>query len=115
MKKIILSLLLIGFLAVPVIGLAQFEGPPRVATTSEEVFLTINGMISYLFWILIFGAALVVAIAAFNFLTSAGDPDKTKKARDYVTYAMIAVIVGFLAKGIIALVARMLQISIPYW
>ncbi len=110
MKKILLSLLLLGLLAVPVIGLAQ----PIVATDPDQVFLTINSIISYLFWILIFGAALVIAVAAYNFLTSAGDPDKTKKARDYVLYAMIAVIVGFLAKAIIALVAQMLNVDIGW-
>lgn len=111
MKKVLLSLLLLGFLAVPVIGLTQ----PDVATQPEEVFLTINSLISYLFWFLIFAAALVIAFAAYNFLTAAGDPDKTKKARDYVLYAMIAVIIGFLAKALIALVARMLNVSIPLW
>jgi len=113
MKKIILSLLLLGFLVVPIIGLAQ--EPPRVATTSEEVFLTINSIISWLFWILIFGAALVVAFSAYLFLTAAGDPDKTSKARNYIMYALVAVVVGFLAKGIIALVSTMLGITVSFW
>ncbi len=117
MKKILLSLLLISFLAVPVVteGLFHEGETPRVATTADEVFLTINSLISYLFWVLIFGAALVIAFSAYTFLTAAGDPDKTSKARNYVLYAMIAVIVGFLSKAIIALVARMLGISIPLW
>ncbi len=113
MKKIILSLLLLCFLAVPIIGLAQ--EPPRVATTSEEVFLTINSIISWLFWILIFGAALVVAFSAYLFLTAAGDPDKTSKARNYIMYALVAVVIGFLAKGIIALVSTMLGITVSFW
>jgi len=114
MKKIILSLLLLGFLVVPIIGLAQAE-PPRVATTSDEVFQTINSIISWLFWILIFGAALVVAFSAYLFLTAAGDPDKTSKARNYIMYALVAVVVGFLAKGIIALVSTMLGITVSFW
>lgn len=111
MKKILTSLVLAGFLAVPVIGLAQ----PAVPTGYEAVFTTINRLINYLFWILIFGAAIVIALAAFTFLTAAGDVDKTKKARDYILYALVAVVVGFLAKGIVALVARMLDVSIPLW
>lgn len=113
MKKILIGLILASFLAIPVIGLAQ--DPPRVATTSEEVFLTINSIVSYLFWILIFGAAVVIAIAAFTFLTAAGDVDKTKKARDYILYALVAVVVGFLAKGIVALVIKMLDIKVELW
>ena len=113
MKKILLSLLLIGFLAVPVIGLTQT--PPIIPGSPDTLFLTINSIISYLFWVLIFGAALVIAFAAYLFLTAAGDPDKTSKARNYVLYAMIAVIVGFLSKGIIALVARMLNVTVDLW
>ncbi len=113
MKKILLSLLLISFLAVPAIGLAQGSQPPDIATDPDQVFLTINSIISYLFWILIFGAALVVAFSAYLFLTAAGDPDKTSKARNYIMYAVVAIVVGFLAKAIILLVAKMLNITVP--
>ncbi len=112
MKKIITGLVLTGLLAVPIIGLTQGVDVP---TGYASVFQTINRLINYLFWVLIFAAALVIAYSAYTFLTAAGDPDKTKKARDYVLYAMIAVIVGFLSKAIIALVARMLDVSIPMW
>lgn len=110
MKKVLASIVLTS-LALPMVVLAQ----PAVPTGYEAVFITINNLINYLFWILIFGAAIIIAVAAFTFLTAAGDVDKTKKARDYITYALVAVIVGFLAKGIVALVARMLDVSIPLW
>ncbi len=112
MKKIITGLVLTSLLAVPVIGLTQGIDVPIGA---DSVFQTINRLINYLFWFLIFAAALVIAFSAYTFLTAAGDPDKTKKARDYVLYALIAVIVGFLAKALVALVARMLDVSIPLW
>lgn len=121
MKKILISLLLISFLAVPVVVRGDLiddwlgGGEPTVATEADQVFLTINSIITYLFWVLIFGAALVIAFSAYLFLTAAGDPDKTSKARNYVMYAIVAVVVGFLSKAIIALVARMLDVSIPLW
>ncbi len=80
-------------------------------TSKDTVFNVVNTVINWLFAFLLLGAVLVIIIAAFNFLTAGGDAEKTKKGRDYITYAMVAVIVGFLAKAAISLVAFMLGVG----
>ncbi len=99
MKKILASLTL-GALLLPMAALAQpDEG--EIPWDSGTVVSVINTLVDWLFYILIFAAVIVILLAAFTFLTSAGDPDKVKKARDYILYALIALVVAFLARAIV--------------
>jgi len=99
MKKILASLTL-GALLLPMAALAQpSEG--EIPWDSGAVVDTINVLVDWLFYILIFAAVIVILLAAFTFLTSAGDPDKVKKARDYILYALIALVIAFLARAIV--------------
>jgi len=110
MKKVIPGLVLATLLAIPLIGLAQ-PTIPAVPTTENAVWDTLNTIVNWLFAILIVGAALVIAFSAYLFLTAAGDPEKTSKARNYIMYALIAVVVAFLAKAIVVLVGNMLGVG----
>ena len=49
-----------------------------------------------LFFIL---AVLFILWAAFTYLMAAGDEDKVKKAKDRLIYAIVAIVVAFLAVG----------------
>ena len=95
MKKILASLSL-GLLLLPMVALAQ--SPPSDPGT---VVNTIQTLIDWLFYILILAAVVVIIMAAYNFLTAAGDPDKVSKARNYIIYALIALVVAFLARAIV--------------
>ena len=57
-----------------------------------------------LFVVLMILAALMIVIAGYSFLTAAGDPEKVRKARDFVLYALVGVVVAFLARAFVALV-----------
>lgn len=65
---------------------------------------TLYKITDWIFVILIAVAALFVIIGAMNLLMSAGDPGKVTSGRNYVMYAVIGLIVGFLAKAIPAIV-----------
>ncbi len=105
MKKVLVSLILIGILVIPAIGLAQDVVPVPAPLWGEyNVWDTLDSIFNYLFATLLIVAAIFIIIAAFFFVTAAGDPDKTKKARDFVLYALIGVLVAFLSKGLIYLV-----------
>ncbi len=65
---------------------------------------TLNNITDWVFVILIALAGLFVIIGAFTFVTSAGDPEKTKKGREYILYAAIGLAVAFLAKAVPGLV-----------
>jgi len=102
MKKIILSLTSAAVsVSLPLIALAEFseEEAPNISATD-----LLDNVTNWLFSILLVTAAIFIIIAGFYFVTAAGDPDKTKKARDFVLYALIGVLVGFAARGLVYLV-----------
>lgn len=102
MKKILSSLLLVSFLALPLIALA--EAAP--AAPELDVMDMLDSITNWLFIILLVIAAIFIILAAYYFITAMGDPDKVSKARSFVLYALIGVLVGFAAKGLIMLVER---------
>ena len=113
MKKVLASLVLVSFLAAPMVVSAGWwedlfgaGGQPEEAPTAD-IMLTLDRITNWLFAILLLIAAIFIIVAAFYFVTASGDPDKTKKARDFVLYAMIGVLVAFAAKGLVILVSRM--------
>ena len=107
MKKIILSLVLISFLALPVLSLAQSPPPssPSSGTLlplrSTNVINVLENVVDWLFTVLLIFAAIFIVIAGFQFVTAQGDPEKVKKARDMILYAIIGIVVALLARGII--------------
>ena len=98
MKKILASLTL-GLILLPLVALAQ--SPPSASGT---VVATIQIVIDWLFYLLIFAAVVVIILAAYNFLTAAGDPDKVSKARNYIIYALIALIVAWVARALVNMI-----------
>ena len=57
-----------------------------------------------LFVVLTVMAALTIVFAGYIFLTAGGDPEKVKKAREFVLYALIGVAVAFSARALVGLV-----------
>jgi len=109
MKKALIGFVLTSLLAVPLIISAQL--PPVDPPFWEEftVIGTLNSISNYLFGILLIVATIFIIIAAYNFVTASGDPDKTKTARNFVLYAVIGVLVGFLAKGLVMFVEEIVR------
>ncbi len=115
MKKVLVSLILVSILAVPVavsadfwsdlLGLGAGERSPAVVPETD-VMRTLDNLTDWMFAILLVIAAIFIIVAAFNFVTASGDPEKTKSARNFVLYALIGVLVAVSAKGLIALVRR---------
>ncbi len=122
MRKFFTVLVSIVILVLPVaivvaVGETVGVGPTGVgvATSEQAVYDTISTAVNYLFAFLLVGAVLVVILAAYTFLTAAGDPDKTTKARNYIMYALLAIVVGFLAKGIVVTVGNMLGVGTSFF
>lgn len=109
MRKVILSLVAVSLLATPVIALAQEDEVPRYITVCCEEGSLLDVLVDWLFSILLVVAAVFIIVAAFYFVTASGDPDKTKKARDFVLYALIGVLVGFAARGLVYLIAQIVE------
>jgi len=75
------------------------------ATCGVCCFLnTLYNVTDWIFVILVGVASIFVIIGAMNLLMSAGDTTKVSSGRNYIMYAAIGLIVGFLAKAILAIV-----------
>lgn len=114
MKKVIASLVSVGLLAAPAIVLAvdapYQPGVPTPPTWGQvKVMETIDTISDWLFGLLMMVAVIFIIIAGYFFVIAAGDPDKVKRARDFVLYAFIGVLVGFAAKGLVILVDRLVR------
>ena len=64
-------------------------------------------VVNWLFTFLILLVVVFVLIAAFKYLTAAGDPEKVKAASSSLIYAGVAVVVALLARGLPILVGNL--------
>lgn len=102
MKKIILSLLLISFLAVPMIGLT-FERPDPLAEVPVGVdpMEAIERIARLFFNVLMVVALIFIIIGAYTLVTAGGDDKKIGTGKTQVIYALVAVVVAVLAQAAI--------------
>jgi len=118
MKKIVaLIALSVLTLSVAPFVFAVDESPvtfgPQVDTIPKLMGL-VNTIINWIFTALIVTAIIFILISAFGWLTSGGDPAKTEKARNQLLYAIIAIVIGALAKGLVLLVGNLLGVRINF-
>lgn len=72
--------------------------------SGEELKNVITGIINGVIGILGAVAAIFILIGGINYMTSAGDPGKTKKAKDTILWAVIGLIIAVLTFAIVNLV-----------
>lgn len=60
---------------------------------------SVKSITDWIFNFLIVFVGVMVIFGAFTLVTSAGDPQKVKNGRNYILYAGIGMIAGFLAKA----------------
>ncbi|MDP1538422.1 MAG: hypothetical protein Q8M00_00105 [bacterium] len=102
MKKIVLSLTLISFLVFPALAFAQ---PPATV----DIMATLDGIVDWVFGILVIFAAIMLVWAGFSFITAGGDATKLGEARQKILYALIGIIVAFASRGLIAFVQTLVK------
>ncbi len=114
-NKKILGIIALAAITVPMLVAAQNPPilPEPTITTYGGVINVIKTATNWLFGILLVVAVIFLIYAAFLYLTSGGDEEKTKKARSYIIYAVIALAVGILAQSIVALVGNFLGSPVP--
>jgi heme/copper-type cytochrome/quinol oxidase subunit 2 len=103
MKKILLSLALLGMLVLPALTMAQIGGsPPNVENLSLE---RVGQIIADAVWIIFTIIAVVMfVVAGIMFLTASGDAEKIKTARNAFLWGVAGVVVAIIAFGIISIV-----------
>ena len=79
----------------------------KVWTPNWAAYCTIDSVTTltdWIFWIVFVVAAIIIVIAGLMYMTSAGDPEKTSKAKGVLIMGVVGIIVAVLAKFIPALV-----------
>ncbi len=99
------------FSSLPLIALAQIGEPAPGApvttiTTGQGLINTVNGLTNWIFIVLMLFAVVFILLAAFSYLTAQGDDEKIKTAKNQLIYAIVAIVIGALAKTIVAVVAN---------
>jgi len=101
------AILSVGLL--PVVGLAQngdssgWTGETETVP-SKPLDEALDTIANWLFTILLAVAVIFIILAAYDFVTSAGNPEKVETAKSKVIYALIGLVVAILAKGIVNLI-----------
>jgi len=101
MKKLLIGFLILMILIVPIFALANVPGAPRI--TPEDV---VTQVINIIWYVIVTAVVVMIMIAAATFLMAAGNADNIKKAQNYMLYAVIALVLGFAARGIAELLTR---------
>jgi len=73
---------------------------------SSATFTSVSTAVaSFLFWDVASPLAVImVLVGAFQFITSAGDPEKVSKARKTIMYAAIGLAVALIAGGAVSII-----------
>ena len=105
-KKFLTVLAIMSFLVLPVFALGQAVPPAQpgeiVQAPQRSPFLIVQNVVNVLFTVLLIAALIVIVIAAFTFVTAAGEPTKVQTARNLIIYAIIGIVVAIAARGIIS-------------
>ena len=115
MKRSLMKLTLaclIGLLLLPAIVSVKADVPEygeEKITSPNEVINLIKSITGWIFKIVMLIAIIFIIIAAFNFLTAAGNPEKIATARQMLIYAIIGIAVALLAAGIPTLIDTFLS------
>lgn len=107
-------IMLLFSLAVP--AFAQTRGQIPGPIVAQAGPTTIAGWVGILitvvqwFYTIVFIVAVFfILLAAYNFITSSGDPKKTETAKNQLKYAAIGIAVALLSYGIVTLIQRSIQ------
>jgi hypothetical protein len=85
--------------------------PPPESTSPETLptrsaFAIVQDVMRWLWTALLIVAVITIIIAAYLFITAGGNPETLQKARNYVLYALVAIILAALAWGLVAIARR---------
>jgi hypothetical protein len=95
--------LIVALLIIPALVSAQPFTAPNIG-----IINALRSLINWFFTVVIIVSVIFLIIAAFTFLTAQGDPEKIRKARQFVIYALIGIAIAVGAIGLVVLVQRAL-------
>jgi len=112
MLKNILQTAVVVVSALPFLAFAQGGiVPVPIGGADVNIQVIITRVMSWAFGLLLVLAAAFIFYAGFTYLTASGDEAKLKSAKNYILYAVVAIVVAFLAQAIIAIVRTLLGVQ----
>ncbi len=115
MKKIALLAFAILLVFGPVFLVTAPEAYATVNPGQQPDLITVEGGIGIIFnaafWLLLLVAGVFFLLGAFYFLTAGQNPDNAAKGKSIITYAIIAIIVAILARGLAEFIPRMFGVT----
>ena len=110
MKKSILHLLIFGgILILPMHSVLAVTIDNPLAVDSFDALL--DAIVNFVFWIGITLAPVMLIVAGFIFVTSAGNPERVNSAKKWALYTIIGLAVIILAKGLVAVLKSIIGVQ----
>ena len=111
MKKTIivsLSCLILFGLSLSVFA-AQPTVIPTGPTSVAALVSIINNVANAVFYILLAVAVIMLLVAAFTWLTAAGNEEKLTTARKMLIWALVGIAVALLSKGLVTIITAVIK------
>lgn len=79
---------------------APISAPSQIANINQILSaVSLCAIVNWAFWLIIVFSIIFTLVAAFRYLTAAGDPEKVKAAGATLLYVAVAIVVALIAKG----------------
>jgi len=65
----------------------------------SDIFRILAKVVQYTYTIFFIVAVIFIIVAAFNFLTSQGNPEKINSAKSQITWAIVAIAIALISVG----------------
>lgn len=112
MKNIKIAAIIATAIAViPAFALADFSGIPNGALSKSTLGVILGNVLGFAFGLLIVLAAIFIVYAGFLYLTAGGEEEKVKKAKNYLVYAVVALVVAGIAQVIILIAKNIIGVQ----
>ncbi|MFO0955476.1 MAG: hypothetical protein U0526_02980 [Candidatus Saccharibacteria bacterium] len=98
----------VGF-GIVILARSIVEAILPVVKDQPNIQSVVTGGISFFMWVVGVAATIMVIISGLFYVTSGGDPGRTKTAKDTLLYAVIGLGIAVLAGGLITFVQSALQ------
>ncbi len=114
LAKSALSILLITFVfGFSASGIKAAETGVTISNpiTSNDFISLLGEIIKWLFWIAIPITSLMIVFAAFQLLTSGGDPQKVATAKKMIIWALVGLTIIYLSGALVDLLKNLLGVK----
>lgn len=78
-----------------------------------QIYEILNRVSNWLFGLLILLAGLFIMWAAYKYLMAGADPEAAKDAKKIIIYAIIAIVIAALSKGMVYIILELVGVPTP--